>query len=81
MVAGRQEVGAGIVEFAGEALGQAEPGRGILGVDDRDVDREVALQPRQMRLDRIAPRAPDHIAADENVQQGASPSKATRITG
>ncbi len=73
MVAGGQDVGAGLVQLAGEALGQPEPGRRVLGIDDREIDREVALQPGKMRLDRVAPGAPDHIATEEDVQEtGAS---------
>src|SRR5262249_6426281 len=48
--------------------------RRVLGVDDCDIDREVALEPRQMRVDRLAPRAPDHIAAKEDIQERGRPS-------
>jgi hypothetical protein len=67
MVTGREDVGAGIVELAGEAFGQPEAMRRILGVDDRDVDTEVVLQRREMALDRLPPRAPDDIAAQKDV--------------
>jgi hypothetical protein len=43
MVAGRENVRAGIVELAREPLGQPVAVRGVFGIDDRDIDREVAL--------------------------------------
>jgi hypothetical protein len=67
MVAGREDVGAGIVKLAGEPLVQPEAVRRVLRVDDRHVDAEVALQRREMALDRLPPRTPDDIAAQKDV--------------
>jgi hypothetical protein len=41
--------------------------RRILGIDDRDIDAQIALQGREMALDRFPPRASDHIAAQKDV--------------
>jgi hypothetical protein len=41
--------------------------RGVLGIDDRDVDAQIALQRREMALDRLSPGAPNDIAAQKDV--------------
>ena len=76
VIAGGQDVGPGVVKLAGEALGQAERRRRVLGIDDREIDPEVAPQPGKMRLDRVAPGASDHIAAEEDVQDYSYPKRA-----
>ena len=73
MVAGGQHIGAGIVKLAANLLGQAETVRRVLGVDDRDIDLEVAAQPRQMRLHRVAARA---ARRHRRREEGSWPSSA-----
>ena len=41
--------------------------RGVLGVDDGDVDLEIAAQPRKVRLYRLASWAADYIATEQDV--------------
>src|ERR1700704_5753559 len=43
--------------------------RGVLGVDDRDVDVEVAFEAREMAPDRLPPRPPHDIAAQKDVHE------------
>jgi hypothetical protein len=42
VIAGREDVGAGIVQFAGHPLGQPKAVRRVLGVDDDQVGGEIA---------------------------------------
>ena len=79
MVAGRQDVGAGIVKLAREPFGQPIAMRGVLGVDDRHIDREVALQSGQVAAHRLPPGAPDDIAAKQDIHE-SEPQKSRNIT-
>ena len=45
---------------------QPEAVRGILGVDDRQVDAQRRAQPRQGRRHRLATGAPDHVAQEQD---------------
>ena len=67
VVAGGQDVDAAIVEFAAEALGQAESAGRVLRVDDDEVEREFVAQRRHVLLDGVAARAADHVAAKQDV--------------
>ncbi len=71
VVAGREDVGAGIVQLAGQPLGQAETMRRVLRIDDHKIGGEVAPQRRQVGLDRLPPGPPDHIAEQKDVQEKA----------
>ena len=66
VVAGGQDVDAGVVELTAEALGQAKSAGRILRVDDNEVDRELLPQCRHMLLDRVAAGAADHVSAKQN---------------
>ena len=67
MVAGGDDVDAGRVELCADFVGQAEAVRGVLGVDDDEVERKVAAQRGQVFEYDVAARPADDIAADKNV--------------
>ena len=48
MVAGGQDIDAAIVELAADPLGQAKAARRVLGVDDDEIEREIAAQFRDV---------------------------------
>ncbi len=65
MVAGGDDIDAAGIEFGADLVGDAEAVRGVLAVDDDEIERQFAAQARQMRADHLAPRPPDHIAAQQ----------------
>ena len=48
VIAGRQDVDAAIVELAAKALGQAKAAGRVLGIDDDEIEREIAAQLRHV---------------------------------
>src|SRR6185312_13377890 len=69
MVPGGQDVGPGLVKLARQLVGKAKAVRRVLGVDDREVEREAAPQSRQMRRDGISAGFSDDVTAQEDIQQ------------
>ncbi len=67
VIAGRQHVDAAIVEFAAQPLGQSRPMGRVLGVDDDEIERQIAAQLRDVLLDHLAPRPSHHVAAKQDV--------------
>src|SRR5437879_3919063 len=55
VVARGQHVGAGLEDLARDQRGDAEAARGVLDVDDGEVDRVLLAEPRQELRDRLAP--------------------------
>ena len=51
VVAERDGIGAGVDQFLIDRLGDAESARGILAIDDDEVERPVAHETRQMLAD------------------------------
>ena len=66
MVAGGDHVGAGPLDLVDELGGKAKPGCGVLSVDHCQVRRQLALQPRQDRLDRLPPRMSDDVGDEQD---------------
>jgi hypothetical protein len=61
MVAERDRVGAGVDQFLVDRFGDAEAAGGVLAIDDDEIERPVADQPRQMLRDGGAPGPADHV--------------------
>src|SRR5947209_480183 len=61
MVAERHAIGASIEKIIADRLGDAEAAGGILAVDDDEVERPVAAQPRQMVEHHGAAGAADDV--------------------
>ncbi len=68
MVAGGDDVGAGLVDLGADLLRDAEAAGGVLAVDDDEIEREIAPQPRQRRDRRCAAGAADEIAEKQDTQ-------------
>ena len=66
MVAGGDHVGAGSFDLLYELGGESKPGRRVLSVDHRKVRFQLALQPRQDRLDRLTPRMSDDVRDEQD---------------
>jgi len=78
VVAGCQDVDAGVVELAAQAFGQAKSAGCIFRVDDDQVDREFLPQCRYMLLYGVPPRASHNIAAKQNDHGAPSPDPSER---
>ena len=67
MIAGGHDIGAGLVELARDLIGDADAARGVLAVDDNEINCESRPQAGQMFLDRVTAGAADHIAEEQNL--------------
>ena len=72
VVAERHRVDAGGEELLADRLGDAEAAGGVLAVDDDEIEPPARAQERQPAEDRGAPRAPDHVADEQQPHQRAS---------
>ena len=61
MVAGGDDIGAGIDGFEEDILGDAEAAGGILAVDDDEIEFQVGHEPRQAIPYRSPSRLADHV--------------------
>ncbi len=68
VVAGRDHVRPIPAQLAHQLCGQAEPARGVLTVDDRQMWPVLFLDHGQDRLDRLAARLPDHVGHEQDPQ-------------
>ncbi len=60
------DVGARGEQCVGHVGREAEAVRGVLGVDDREVDAQRLPQPRQRHAHGITAGASDHVAQEQN---------------
>jgi hypothetical protein len=72
VVAERDRVGSGREQLVGDLRRDAEPVRGVLAVDDAEVDPELLAQARQPLLDRTTTRAAVDVGDEEELQGMAS---------
>ena len=70
MIAGGHDIGAGLVEFACDLVGNADAAGGVLAVDDGEIDGKSRPKARQMFLDPVPSGAADDIAEKENFHVG-----------
>jgi hypothetical protein len=68
VVARGDDVGPGGEELLGELRREAEPVGRVLAVDDAEVRTDVVREPGETRLDRPAPRRPEDVADEEDLQ-------------
>src|SRR5207247_10814699 len=66
MLAGMAPVRAGRFDLLSELGGEVKHGRRVLSVDHRKVRLQLALQPRQDRLDRLTPRMSDDVRDEQD---------------
>src|SRR5262249_47134039 len=66
VVAGGQDVDAGVVQLTAKASRKPKPAGRVLRVDDNKVERDLLPQDRYMLLDGVAARTADHIPAKQN---------------
>ena len=72
MVAERHRIRAGGDEIVANGFGDAKPARGILAVDDDEIERPAFSQFRQALKQRDAPRPADDVADEQHAHQGAA---------
>jgi hypothetical protein len=70
MIAERQAVGAGVEQFSRGGLGDPKAGGRVLGVDDGEVQGEVAAQARQVFAQALAAGAADHVTEKSQSHAG-----------
>jgi hypothetical protein len=76
VVARREDVDRHLREILEELDGQAEPSRGVLDVDDREVNRLPVDDPGQRLGERAAPRGADDVADEQDFQGVRRPARA-----
>jgi len=64
----RDRVGAGGEQPFGEAGGQADSVRGVLAVDDAEIDVELLTQRAEAFLDGATSRRPEDVGDEEQLQ-------------
>ena len=69
VVAERDDVGAGGEQPVRQLRRQPPPVRGVLAVDDAEVDAELLAQPRQPLLDRAAAGGAEDVGEEEDAQR------------
>ena len=72
MVAEGYHVGAGDEQRLGHVGGKAETVRGVLAVDDGEIDAQIAAQLRQDGVHRVAAGAADNVAQKQDAHQEGS---------
>src|SRR6185312_10225582 len=66
VIAERDGIGAGVDQFGVDRLRDAEAAGGVLAVDHDQIELPVLDQSLQAFVDGGAPRAPDHVADEQN---------------
>ncbi len=67
MIAGRDHIGPGPNCIVENLFGNAEAARGVLTVDDHEVQLQIGNQPRQLFINRVPARPAHHITKKSNL--------------
>ncbi len=65
VIAGGDDIDFGGVQFGADGFGDAEAMRGVLAIDDREIEPQLAPQPRHRGGDRLARATADDVTADQ----------------
>jgi len=83
VIAGGQNIGPAIVKLTAKAFGQTTPGRGVFGIDDDKIERELLAQRRHVSFDRLPSRPAHNVSAEEDVHESdrAVPEGGAKLRG